>query len=373
MRSVEVTASKNKGDGFGSSVRMPEKIISPGRTSRLSESAIALALLAGLPKFWRYRNRNKLLILAYHAVVSGDRPYDLWTHLHVDRFREQVQFLKRHYQLLSLRDAVDKLARGQDLPTNAAVITFDDGYENNSSVAFPVLQQEQVPATMFLTTGFLDSGEFNWPDLLYLMLLGTPLKELDLADYGLGRVDLRTAKRRHIAYMDLLSVLKNIAAESKTWMLSGIGKQMGAFEGSSRRYWQDFAPMSWAQAREMQASGLVDFGAHSVNHEILSRLAPDKIRHEIAASCNKVTEMLGISNPAFAYPNGSAADFDENALSVLRELKLPCAVTTVDGLCDPDEDRFGLRRIGIGANMSLGRFELACSGLLSSCKNLLSR
>lgn len=347
--------------------------MSTGPARMLKSSAFKAASLLGVPALCRYLNRDKLLIVMYHAVVPMERPYELWTHVHVDEFRDQIRLLKKHYHLLPLREALAALDLGQPLPPNSAVLTFDDGFENNYSCAFPVLQEENVPATIFLATGFIDSQNLNWPDRLYLLLLGTAQPYLDLSDRGFGVFDIRDGAGRSKTFSDLLMVLKSSAEASKNELLAEIDARIGPLDTLTQRYWHDFAPMTWDQAREMQASGLIDFGAHTVNHEILSRLSGDKIKKEIVTSCERVTEMLGIDAPVFAYPNGSAADFDENALAVLRELDLPCALTTIDRLCRKDDDVYELPRVGIGSDMTLSRFELACSGLLSSCKNLFTR
>lgn len=357
----------------GGAPRERENAMSSGTARYLKEAGFGLVSAAQISRLWRYRNRRKLLILMYHAVVADNRPYELWTHVHVQRFREQIQFLNKHYQVLPLSEIMRRINNGESLPDYTAAVTFDDGFENNYTHAYPVLAEEQVPATIFLATGFLDSQTFNWPDRLYLLILGSGHKQLDLTDQGFGVFDLDSADARSRTFSDLLAVLKSCEEQSKNDLLGAIDARLGPLGALTQSYWHDFAPMSWENAREMQASGFVEFGAHTVNHEILSRLSPEKMEQEIVASCERITEMLGISQPLFAYPNGALSDFDDGARRILQRLGLPCALTTVDRLCDKEDDRYMLPRIGIGADMSMSRFELASSGLLSSCKRLLDR
>lgn len=340
-----------------------ENLKSAEPVQALKEALCRLLRLFGAPALCRYLNRRKALILMYHAVVPDNRPYRLWTHVKVNEFRQQIRFLKNNYRVLSLSEVTRRVASGSALPDNVAVVTFDDGFLNNYVHAYPILKQEQVPATIFLATGFVDSQEFNWPDRLYLLLLGTLCKRLDLSSFGFGVFELQDEEQSMYAYSALLAVLKSSAVESKNRLLAEIERQLGPLESLGKSYAEDFAPMSWEQASEMQASGLIEFGAHTVNHEILSRLNKEQMSEEIRTSCDRVAEKLGVASPAFAYPNGQLADFDENARQMLEDMQLPCALTTVNKLCATESDHYKWPRIGVGADMSLGRFEIAASGL----------
>ena len=125
------------------------------------------AARVGLTRLSRARHREHVLILMYHAVIDGSRPWTKWTHLQLEQFEVQLRFVARHYRILPLSEVARAMRDGEELPPHTAAITFDDGYRNNYDVAWPVLRALDVPATIYLATGFLDSGTPNWPDRIF--------------------------------------------------------------------------------------------------------------------------------------------------------------------------------------------------------------
>src|SRR5687768_16736353 len=110
-------------------------------------------------------SRNALLILAYHGIRSDESPLRNWMLLPQSEFSRQVAELRERYEILPLDDAVARLRSGTlDGPT--ACITFDDGYENNLSLALPVLRAHQAPATLFLATHFIGATSVLWTTTL---------------------------------------------------------------------------------------------------------------------------------------------------------------------------------------------------------------
>lgn len=312
-------------------------------------------------------------MVMYHSVVDGPRPYTLWTQLPVGAFRQQLRHLQEHFRILPLSEVVERLRGGQSLPANSAVVTFDDGFRNNCTQAFPVLQELGVPAAVMLTTGFLDGGEPNWTDRLFLALRGAPAGELDLSRFGLPPFVLGESTSRMQAYDEIRMRCKGLPAARKSEIVSAVDDYAASPGGSEPEFAADFAPLSWEQVSAMASSGLVEFGAHTVHHEILSQLPRDAARAEIAQSCATVRERLELDRVAFAYPNGRRQDFDDHCKAVLHEVGATCALSTIEGLCAPGDDLFEMRRIGVGSDMTMDRFAVMCSGLASSLKATLGR
>jgi peptidoglycan/xylan/chitin deacetylase (PgdA/CDA1 family) len=99
--------------------------------------------------------RRLSVILNYHSVhpthETSTRPED---------FLQQMEYLKAHFNVISLSDFYRMRTAGRDLPAHIAMVTFDDGYRDNYDHAFPVLRRLDLPATIFLTTGFVN-GEID--------------------------------------------------------------------------------------------------------------------------------------------------------------------------------------------------------------------
>ena len=136
----------------------------------MSRRRLALHVVATLAKAsgWtalarRRRHRRgdyRLYILEYHDVTHD--PSEKEGTVSAARFKRHLRYLKPRFQVETLATAVERLAAG-DLARDLLVITFDDGYLGNYEAAWPALHSAGLPATIFLTTGFLD-GEEIWVD-----------------------------------------------------------------------------------------------------------------------------------------------------------------------------------------------------------------
>ncbi len=256
---------------------------------RVPKSLLAAAMVAsGVWRIARRRNRRRLRILMYHGVT--DRPLPTWTQLPVERFAEQMEHLRRHYRVVSLDEAVEGLRCGRALPDHAVVLTFDDGFRNNLTAAYPILRTHGFPAIIYLATAFLDRdprfGGLLWPDRLFLLLESAPEGELDLSAWGLGRFPLRGDPDRRRAREVLSAALKREDPARKNAVLEAIAAQVGEVRGDLA---QALEGLSWDEARDLDAQGLVRFGAHTMHHDILTRLPPEAVEEEINNSGNEPT------------------------------------------------------------------------------------
>ncbi len=95
-------------------------------------------------------------ILVYHQIGRGNN----LDYLILDKslFTEQMHFITKHYRPFSLEDLLQTIRRTGAIPPKSIVVTFDDGYANTYSEAFPILQKYKIPATLFITTGFIENS-----------------------------------------------------------------------------------------------------------------------------------------------------------------------------------------------------------------------
>jgi len=101
-----------------------------------------------------------------------------WCFLELGLFRKQMEYLKNYFQVLPLAAAIERLRMG-DITTPVAAITFDDGYQNNFDLAFPVLREFGLPAVIFLCTDLVDSDESIWFCRLIEALAKTRMESLE--------------------------------------------------------------------------------------------------------------------------------------------------------------------------------------------------
>ncbi len=361
-------------------------VSSPARTevdvkSIVRDTVWTTASMLGMSRLARRLNRNRVRILMYHAVVPDHAPFQRWTHLPQQSFEWQIAYLQRNYNIQPLAEVVACMRAGEVVAPNTAVITFDDGYESVYRRAFPVLQRRRVPASVFLTTQLVESQQLLWTSRLFLAMRATKRTRLLLSDLRSPGADLHAMKfpelvfssvaERDAAADQLRRWLKYLPDDRRVALLAAIEQQLQVSEYPD--FACEFAPLTWDQVAEMKLSGLVQFGAHSQTHPILSRLPDSQLHSEVFGSCQAVKERCGSDGLHFAYPNGERGDFNEDTKRVLQRAGAGSGLSTIEGLCRAGDDLFELRRIGVGSDMSKGRFAAMCSGLESGVKRRMGR
>lgn len=277
--------------------------------------------------------RNRLSILIYHRVRPEADPL-FPSELDAARFDEQLAQLGQAFTIISLSQAVEGLRDGT-LPRGAACITFDDGYADNVEVALPILLRHGISATFFLATGFLNGGRM-WNDKVIEVIRTAPEK-LDLRSLGYGQLVLDSVRARQLAIDSLLESLKYLplaAREAKVDRLCGL--------------LPDGPPgdlmMTSAQVRALHQAGM-EIGAHTVNHPILSNMAPDAARQEIEGCKRELEDITGAAVRWFAYPNGKPQrDYGAEHVDMVRAAGFEAAVSTAWGAAAPQADLFQLPR-----------------------------
>lgn len=280
-------------------------------------------------------HRQSLTILIYHRVLPEPDPLRPGE-IAAGHFERQMDFLARHFNVLPLREAAQRLRAGR-LPRRACCITFDDGYADNLTVALPILEKHGLPATVFVATGYLDGGRmFN--DSVVDAIARTTLQELNLEAIRLGRHASGTLAEKRAAIAATQEQLKyrppdeRAALVDKLIELAGCGPLPSDIMLTSR------------QVGELSQRG-VEIGGHTVAHTILTTLDDAAARHEIAAGKQRLEEITGRSVATFAYPNGRPGrDYTARHVAMVRELGFEVAVSTSHGVGNCRSDIYQLPR-----------------------------
>ncbi|EHB50452.1 polysaccharide deacetylase [Mycolicibacterium rhodesiae JS60] len=328
-------------------------------SSRKDLAATVLRLM-GITALARRRHRGQLAILMYHGIEPAPLSPSCWHVIDTAALRQQLTYLCRHFHVLPLDEALERLHTGT-LPDRAVTITFDDGTRNLATHAAPVLHALGLPAAVFLATGPMGSDEALWPDRLWLAFARTERTDIDLTQIGLGSLPLASAADRGSAYSLAVGRLKDLPDQQRAdWLQSIVTLLRPAGEEDPG----PFRLLSWPEAHAMAESGSVTLHPHSVTHPILSQCADEKVEQEISGSCATLKRETGIPPTIFAYPNGRAQDFDERARTALRDRGIRWALATVEGFADRDSDPLALPRLGIGSDLSFPSFCALVSGVL---------
>jgi len=252
-----------------------------------------------------------------------------------DLFDCQMGRVARFCNVLPLEAAIDGLRHGS-LPSRAACITFDDGYADNATVALPILQRHGLPATFFISTGFLDGG-LMWNDRIIESIRRSRRTEIDLSDAGLGRCPLADTAGRRSAAEALIKAVRYKESAERSRLVDLVADR------AEVRLPTDLM-MTSDQVRALRRSGM-DIGGHTVSHPILARLDPGAAREEIRRGKLALEQIIGEPVRHFAYPNGvPGKDYDSAHVEMVKELGFSAAVSTAWGVATPQSDLFQLPR-----------------------------
>jgi peptidoglycan/xylan/chitin deacetylase (PgdA/CDA1 family) len=260
---------------------------------------------------------------------------------------------------LSLKEVLLR-AQQSDLPPNALAITFDDGYRDNYEQAYPILRALGVPATIFLSTGPLESGqEPLWHDLVFDAFRRTEAPTVAIGD---TTYSLKTHQERRQALWVFRQFLRGFEFCNWKGLIGMLRVDLGFAEDWSC---PGFEKLEWWHIKEMTRHQ-ISFGVHTVNHPLLTCLPVDEATLEIQASKSVIERRLGMPADLFAYPNGSRKDFNEAIKHLLREQGFLCGVTNIQGTNSSHTDRFELRRLNLSSDHHLlAVLKLGWNGFLS--------
>ncbi len=291
--------------------------------------------LVRLAHWWTRRSGQHLIILNYHRATGGD-------------LRRQLLYLSRHYRIMHLEDALEefyispKEKQQRHDRRILLALTFDDGYHDNYTHGFALAQQLQIPFTIFLIPGYIESGETFWWREGERLVRNAQVDEVTIEDrtYHLGQLEERRAL---VQIIDTRARHAQSVAERETF-LAETRKALGvpSFVGEEK----GALPLTWAQVREMEESGLVSFGAHTMHHPILGYLAgPAEVQQEVG-ECRAVLEQrLGHPVRTFAYPVGKPEHIGKEGLQAVKEAGYRWALTTIEEVNNPQTDPYLLRRL----------------------------
>lgn len=289
--------------------------------------------------------RRDVAILCYHRVVPREKLEGVfstpWMIVYQDSFERQMQYLRDYYNVMTLSTYFLSIKNGERIPKKTVIVTFDDGWEDNYLHAFPVLKRYGIPATIFLTTGFVGTEKIFWPERVIFSLK-------NLAEQGADRalpVTLpgffresspgRNLEHDWLKWIETMKDMNDSERNVLVGKLEKLSPKMGASQIKSNRL------MTWEQAREMRENG-IEFGSHGVTHRLLTSLNIADVRKEIQDSRKTMEKKLGVPVDSFAYPNGN---YNERIIEILRDEGYALAVSTDPGLNSKHTDLFRLKRI----------------------------
>jgi peptidoglycan/xylan/chitin deacetylase (PgdA/CDA1 family) len=298
----------------------------------------------GLPRaFLRWR-QGAPLVLRYHRVYpDGARPfYRLGVERHL--FDAQLDFLRQHFDVLPLSSIVEALRADRPLPRRALAITFDDGYRDNLTEAWPALEGRGIPATVFVTVGAVESGKPLWWDRLAAAVQAAP-DGATTAKVGLDDPPeiLHDGASRVRAFDRVREAWKQRPWHEVERYLARCEEQWGGDTSTDRLLTRE-------EVAQLAREGC-EIGSHTLDHPILSRLDPGEAERQIVESRRRLEDWTGARVRYFSYPNGKRDDVTPQVEETVRRAGYEGAVSTIEGRVTRRSDPFLIERKGATEGM----------------------
>jgi peptidoglycan/xylan/chitin deacetylase (PgdA/CDA1 family) len=323
--------------------------------------------MSGAFDLMRLTRRCHALILTYHRFGSSQEGGHDLGKTPAAVFAEHLEYLRNRYAIVSLAELAESInhqgrqgrqgrqeRRGRKA-SRLASITIDDGYRDAYEIAYPILRRSRTPATLFVPTNFIDRRVWIWTDKArFLTRQAVPQQiTLDLCGSSL-KIRLDGDDSRREASERINAALKQLPNETKETAIERLARDLGVRIPEQPP--DEFGPVTWAEAREMQASG-IEIGSHTLTHPILTNTGDEQLKRELRDSKSRLESILKRRVEQFCYPNG---DHDQRVSREVARAGYRIAVTCVNGLNNRGADLLTLRRVP--AEQDLSRFAQSTCG-----------
>lgn len=249
------------------------------------------------------------IILMYHSVAddSFTEFIDPPNRLSPEIFDRQMFFLRKHRHVIPLSELARQLSEGITPPAGTVCITFDDGYLDNLTIAAPILHSYQLPATLFLATGYVESGDAQWADVLYWQFKHRTADHLYIAEREIGKFDLSSKSEKLSALRILHNELLEADRFSRSLLLTTIKNQLLPTGRMPR------LTINWDELRALRdRHPLIDIGGHTCDHIDLSKHYGITAKSQITNCANDIERELGIKPTLFSFPYGRWCEITRN-------------------------------------------------------------
>lgn len=278
------------------------------------------------------KNSTRVFILAYHRILEKSEDFlfdeDVIS-ASPELFEDEMKFIKEHFSLINFKSLKENIENGKELPQNPLIVTFDDGYKDNYTNAFPILQKYNLTATIFLTVDYIGTNRIFWWD--------------EVSYYVNGEKK------------DILDSLKSVSNKERIEKIEEFKKTAGCDVPDinfSRQI------LNWEEVKEMSDNG-IEFGSHTMTHPVLSKVEDKhEFEYEIKQSKKIIEEKIKKEVIVFSYPVGGENSFNDNIKKSVKEAGYDFAVTYMHGVnrINNGFDKYALKRFDLD-QQSFTRFK----------------
>lgn len=294
------------------------------------------------------KTENKLVILLYHGVTAYENSGICnmqGKHIFHEEFREQMDFIKRKCSPLSI-DEWTSLRNTKKIPKNPVIVSFDDGFKNNYTTAMPILEELQIPAVFYISSGMIGTDKMFWVDILEDLLNRTTKETIKIRLDEEIKFNLSSNEKIFEALLKIKSFCKSQPNDIKERVIKDLISITNINPSCNEN--PNYISMSWEELQDLDRKKLFTVGGHSLNHNILSSLNDNELEKEISQSLSILQEKLNHPIFHYSYPEGQEIHYNEKVIKILKQKGIVCSPSAINGVNNQTDDLFHLKRIMVG-------------------------
>ena len=280
-------------------------------------------------------------VYMFHRVSPADGALAVIDELRVSpEYFKQFLMSKQDIQFVSLDDAIDIIEGNKKITKPFGVITFDDGYEDNYTYAYPILKELGIPFTIYISVDMVNEHAPIWN---YPLLIEKIVRKNDMLKLGNGRsLSCSNFDEKNAAFLQL-----------KSWLFSlPYSSLHDEFVGAFKNYLADDIfeanTLTWEQILEMANDPLCTIGSHTMSHCRLVMKDNDSLMHELHDSKRILSEKLGVEIEHLSYPYGWITDVSDEAIEIVKRVGYKTGLRSFGGpVRRKDKDLFNVKRINV--------------------------
>lgn len=242
------------------------------------------------------------------------------------QLEKQLRYVQKCFELVTFDQILECAETREALPERAATITFEYGSKAVYDIAFPLLKKLNIPATVMLPAGLIDSDAILWEDEIGLLFQKIPTAGEFKIEIFPNTFRWADNMEKEVAFQNFNLKLKRSDPKEREEAVKQFREIDLIKDNSHPRMF-----MTWDEVKEMAQAG-VYFGSNGMTYPILTKMTTNEAAAELQESKKIIEEKTGKPCNVFAYPGGGAGDLDMETEKFVRNAGYKAGVTNFPGL-----------------------------------------
>lgn len=315
----------------------------------------------GKPLMWPYRGKTTTLM--YHRLINHAKEicplhYNLCLCVTTEQFNQQIRYISENYHCLDM-DSFYQGLHNNNLPNNSILVTFDDGYRDNITLGLPILKKYNVPATIFVSTDFVERRGLMWWYEQEEIIHRYDKLAFEFENRAFSW-SLRNRTEKEQALNDLYEIFVRMDLPRQRKFMKK------CCEAVNYHFDYDDLILSWEEIEKFDNEPLITFAAHTLGHPVLSQTSEIDLTNELYQSKTILEDHLNHPVNYFAYPYGEKLHASQREFEAAKKVGFKCAFTTRWGHIHRQHKDYAhcLPRMAIDYQDTMSEFIFKLSGSL---------